>query len=98
YHGEKKAAEAQENFAKLFSRKETPTSVPSLHLSTGLITPVDLIIVSGVCKSKSEARRLVEQGGFDVDNVPAKDPTAPLDLKGGETIKIGKKRFFKVIL
>jgi tyrosyl-tRNA synthetase len=59
---------------------------------------VDLIVASGVFTSRSEARRLVEQGGFDVDNLPQRDPQVPLVLRGGEVIKVGKKRFFKVVL
>ena len=59
---------------------------------------MDLIVASGVFTSRSEARRLIEQGGFDVDNLPCRDPQVPLVLRGGEVIKVGKKRFFKVIL
>ena len=99
YHGEKAAAAAAEHFARLFSRRgEAPTDIPELALRSGRIAPVDLIVASGVLKSKSEARRLVEQGGFDVDNKPRKDPQIPLELRGGEVIKIGKKRFFKIVL
>jgi len=98
YHGEKAAHAAAENFAKTFSRREIPDAIPMLKINSGTILPVDLIVASGVFKSKSEARRLVEQGGFDVDNRPCRDLQSPLVLKGGEVIKVGKKRFFKVIL
>jgi tyrosyl-tRNA synthetase len=98
YHGEKKARAAAENFTKTFSRRETPDAVPTLKLKSGTILPVDLIVATGVFKSKSEARRLIEQGGFDVDNRPCRDPQSPLVLKGGEVLKVGKKRFFKVVL
>jgi tyrosyl-tRNA synthetase len=98
YHGEKAASAAAENFAKTFSRRETPDVIPTLKINTGTILPVDLIVASGVFNSRSEARRLVEQGGFDVDNRPCRDPQSPLVLKGGEVIKVGKKRFFKVVL
>lgn len=98
YHGEKKARAAAENFAKTFSRRETPDVIPALKIANGTILPVDLIIASGVFKSRGEARRLIEQGGFDVDNHPCRDPQSPLVLKGGEVIKVGKKRFFKVVL
>ena len=98
YHGEKKARTAAENFAKTFSRREIPDAIPTLKISSGTILPVDLIVVSGVFKSKSEARRLIQQGGFDVDNRPCRDLQSPLVLRGGEVIKVGKKRFFKVIL
>lgn len=99
YYGEKAARAAAEHFTDLFSRRgEMPTDIPGLTLKQGNISPVDLIIVSGVAKSKSAARRLVEQGGFDVNNHPWKDPQASLDLRGGEVVKIGKKRFFRVVL
>ena len=99
YHGEKAARAAAEHFANLFSRRgEMPTDIPGLKLKDGHISPADLIVVSGVVKSKSAARRLVEQGGFDVNNKQWRDPQASLDLQGGEVIKIGKKRFFKVVL
>jgi tyrosyl-tRNA synthetase len=98
YHGEKAAHEAAEKFTKMFSKKEIPDDIPKLKLESGNILPVDLIVASGVLKSKSEARRLIEQGGFDVDNHPHTDPHASLRLKGGEAIKIGKKRFFRVVL
>jgi tyrosyl-tRNA synthetase len=98
YHGEKAAHAAAENFAKTFSRREVPDVVPTLKIVNGTILPVDLIIASGVFKSRGEARRLIEQGGFDVDNRPYRDPQVPLVLRGGEVIKVGKKRFFKVIL
>lgn len=98
YHGEKKAHAAAENFTKTFSRRETPDVIPALKIASSTILPVDLIIASGVFKSRSEARRLIEQGGFDVDNRPCRDPQSPLVLKGGEVIKVGKKRFFKVVL
>ena len=98
YHGEKKAHAAAENFTKTFSRREVPDAIPALKVSNSTILPVDLIVASGVFTSRSEARRLVEQGGFDVDNLPHRDPQVPLVLKGGEVIKVGKKRFFKVVL
>jgi tyrosyl-tRNA synthetase len=98
YHGEKAARAAAENFVKAFSRREVPDVVPELKIQNGTILPVDLIIASGVFKSRSEARRLVEQGGFDVDNRPCRDLQSPLVLRGGEVIKVGKKRFFKVII
>jgi tyrosyl-tRNA synthetase len=98
YHGEKKALAAAEHFTKTFSRREIPDAIPTLKIQSGNIMPVDLIVASGVFNSKSEARRLIEQGGFDVDNRPWRDPQSALVLKGGEVIKVGKKRFFKVIL
>jgi tyrosyl-tRNA synthetase len=96
YHGERAARDAQENFAKLFSRKEVPDDVPELKLKKSGMTAVDVVIASGVAKSRGEARRLIEQGGFDLGGKTHKDPQSELTLRGGEVIKVGKKRFFKV--
>jgi tyrosyl-tRNA synthetase len=98
YHGEKKARAAAEHFTKTFSRKEIPDDIPTLKVRSNTLSATELVVASGVFNSRSEARRLVEQGGFDVDNSPHKDPQTPIILKGGEVLRIGKKRFFKVVL
>lgn len=97
YHGEKAALAAQEKFEKLFSKKEISDDVPALKLKKGEIAVLDILLAAGA-KSKGEARRLIEQGGFDIDGKTEKDPSATVILKGGEILKIGKKRFYKAIL
>jgi len=97
YHGEKAAAAAKENFAKIFSRKEMPDDLPGLKLKGKSLSALDIVIASGVTKSKSEARRLIEQGGFEFNRKATKNPQDMLKIEGGEAIRIGKKRFFRVI-
>lgn len=98
YYGEKAAKAAAEHFESIFSKREIPDTIPELKVKSNVILPVDLIMLSGVVSSKSEARRLVEQGAFDVGGTVRKDPKTPIELKGGETIRIGKRHFFRVIL
>ncbi|HVN26566.1 MAG TPA: tyrosine--tRNA ligase [Candidatus Paceibacterota bacterium] len=95
YHGAAAASSAREKFEKLFSKKEVPADVPELKLKKGAMTALDLVVAAGA-KSKSEGRRLIEQGAFDFNGKTEKDPGATLVLKGGELIKLGKHRFFKV--
>jgi tyrosyl-tRNA synthetase len=57
---------------------------------------IDIVMASGVLKSKGEAWRLVEQGGFEVAGNIIKVPTEILMLKNGDPVRIGKKRFFRV--
>lgn len=95
YHGEQVAREAQENFEKLFSKKEIPDDVPTLVIE-GETNALDVIIKSGVTESKSEARRLIEQGGLHINDIQEKDPKAELDLTDGDVIRIGKRHFFRV--
>jgi tyrosyl-tRNA synthetase len=95
YHGVQKAHEAQEKFEKLFSEKQISDDVPELRVKSGRISAVDLVCAAGA-KSKSEARRLIEQGGFDINEKTEKDPQVIIVIQGGEILKIGKHRFFKV--
>jgi tyrosyl-tRNA synthetase len=103
YHGEKEAAATQENFEKVFSKKEVPDELPVLKVraadrvsASGVVTALDIVLASGVATSKSEARRLIKQGGFELDGKVIKNPQEPLKIKGGEVVRIGKKRFFRL--
>ncbi len=95
YHGEKAGKAAREEWIKIFSKRETPENAPVLKVKTKNPTLMDLVVESGV-ESKSEARRLIDQGAVKIDEVTKKDPQERLNLKGNETIKIGKHRFFKL--
>jgi tyrosyl-tRNA synthetase len=58
----------------------------------------DVVAASGVTKSKSDAWRLVAQGGLDVAGRAVRDPNAMLTFAGGEMVRVGKKGFFRVEL
>lgn len=96
YHGEAKARAAREKFEKLFSRREMPENLPELKLPRKEILVLELVVASGVAKSKGEARRLIEQGGFEFDGRAIKDPLEKLRPAGGEVARIGKKAFFRL--
>ncbi|MGC9598879.1 MAG: tyrosine--tRNA ligase [Minisyncoccia bacterium] len=96
YHGEKQAAAAQEYFDRTFSKKEIPDDVPELKIKRAKILALDLVVASGVMKSKGEARRLIEQGGFEVGGKVIKNPQEELTLKGGEAVRVGKRHFIRI--
>ncbi len=96
YHGEKEAEVAEENFEKLFSKKEIPEDIPELTLRDAEISPVDLIILSGVAESKGEAKRLIEQGALEVGGRIERDIHATILAQDGEVVRIGKKYFARL--
>lgn len=96
YHGEAAAEKARENFEKVFSRREMPDDLPILKLKSKKLSALDLVDGSGVLKSKSEARRLIEQGGFEFDEKIIKNPLTIIAPRGGEAVRIGKKHFFRI--
>lgn len=96
YHDEKAARGAEEYFKKVFSKKEMPEDIPELKLE-GPLSAVDIVVASGAAKSKSEARRLIEQGGFEINQKSHAQPQEVVALRDGDVLRIGKRRFFRVI-
>jgi tyrosyl-tRNA synthetase len=95
YHGAAAAKKAQENFEKVFSRHEAPDEMPELKLKSKKITALEIVVASGVGKSRSDARRLIEGGGFEFDGATIKNPLEEITVRGGEVIRVGKKSFFR---
>ena len=96
FHGRSAAAGAEEGFRARFSRKEFPEDarrvpVASLRGKTELAAVV--AAVSEQFRSKSSARRLIEQGGLEINGEKANDPARRIDPDGEIRLKIGKKEF-----
>ena len=105
-HGEEEAKKAQESARALFAggaAAEMPTAERSdADLSDGSIDLLSIVQKSGLCASRSEARRNVEQGGVSVDGEIVKDIKAVYtkeQLSGeGIVVKRGKKNFRRVVV
>ncbi|MBC8042194.1 MAG: tyrosine--tRNA ligase [Rhizobacter sp.] len=97
YHSREAAEAAQESFDRLFIDKQTPTDIETHTVTTEKISLVDALVQFGGLASKSEARRLIEQGGVSVDEEKITDAKTELILSGGaKTVKAGKRKFFRV--
>ncbi len=97
YHTPAAARAAREDFIRVFSRGEAPARVPELRVAKPSVNILELLLEAGI-PSRSEARRLVEQGGIEIDDVLKRDPLEVVALRGGEVLKIGKHRFFKLLV
>ena len=105
-HGEEEAKKAQESARALFAggaAAEMPTAeLSDADLTDGSIDLLSIVQKSGLCASRSEARRNVEQGGVAVDGEVVKDIKAVYtkeQLSGeGIVVKRGKKNFRRVIV
>ena len=106
-HGEEEAEKAKSAAAALFS-SSAPVSkegMPSAKIAAADfengIGVLDLFTRSGLTSSNGEARRLVTQGGAEINGKKISDPKAVVttaDLDDGELLlKAGKKRFMRVI-
>lgn len=96
YHSEAEAWEAQDYFERTVQRKELPNEIPLVEVSGKAAVLADLMVHCGLTPSKSEARRLVEQGGVQVDGVRVLDPGQEIRLTDGMVLKAGKRKFVRV--
>jgi tyrosyl-tRNA synthetase len=105
-HGEAAAREAQEASRKLFGKGVVTDAVPTteigaLELENGIPAP-ELFQQVGLCRSRSEARRLIQQGGAHVNEVPVEDVDALVTAEhlsdGLILLRAGKKRYHRIVL
>ncbi len=95
YHGAEQAASAEEQFRRVFQREELPEDIPVLEVK-GAPKLADFLADHGLAKSRSEARRLIEQGGVRLDGVTLKDPAAAVSVQGDPVLQVGKRRFVRL--
>ncbi|MEK7575775.1 MAG: tyrosine--tRNA ligase [Patescibacteria group bacterium] len=95
YHGEKETDKAQENFIKIFQKKEIPDNISEIKTKKGKEL-LDIFIENKIISSKSEFRRLMKEGAIDVDGKNIKN--AHYVIEKEVIIKIGKKKFVKIII
>jgi tyrosyl-tRNA synthetase len=96
YHGKDEALTAAEEFDRVFKERGVPLDVPKYAVAGDEISIVDLLTRSNLCKSKSEARRLIEQGGVSIDNARVEDVN--LLVRPNErpsVVKAGKRAFLE---
>ncbi|MFC1802276.1 tyrosine--tRNA ligase, partial [Patescibacteria group bacterium] len=91
YHGEEKAKEAEENFKTQFQKGEIPEDVEEYNLSED-INILDLLVKLGFVKSKSEARRKIDEGAVKIDDEKVEDYDYLITAESkNKIIKLGRK-------
>jgi tyrosyl-tRNA synthetase len=97
FHGQTAADEARAGFEKVFSKREDPATAPALQVPGDSPTILELVVLSGVVESKSEARRLISQGGVSVGGSKVTNPQDKPKIKAGDILQVGKRHFFKLV-
>lgn len=102
FHGEKAAESAVQAFEKTFAKGGIPDEIMEIKLSKGLLglstaTLPDALLKAGIIESKSEWRRLIGEGAVKTaDEIKIDDPN--WKPSADTILKIGKRRFVKVIV
>ncbi len=101
-HGNESARQAEDEFTKVFQKREAPEEIKECSYSfqdfgaaDGGIDISKLLVAMGMAKSRSEANRLISQGGVSIDNQRLTASIAP--VQSGSLIKVGKHRFARIV-
>ncbi len=96
YYDEDSAEKAEAYFNNVVVGKGIPDDIPSYDLKLEDLI-VNVIYKSGILKSKGEARRMIKQGAVRLDEERINDIQATIIPKGEQILKVGKRRFLKVL-
>jgi len=100
YYSKKLARQAALEFNKIFREKKLPSQIEKISVSKKHIKIIDLLVKSSLAQSRSEARRLISQGGvkirFQDKFLPIKDWKEEIKIEKGMVIQVGKRKFRQI--
>ena len=96
YYDSETAEKAENYFNTVVVGKGIPDDIPTFKLESDDLI-VNVIFNAGILKSKGEVRRLIKQGAVKLNSKPIVDIKSTISSKGDQILKIGKRRFLKVI-
>jgi tyrosyl-tRNA synthetase len=95
YHGEESAFAAENHFNTIFSKKKIPDDMPEFSLESSMKL-TDVLTAAGLCKTNGEVKRLIKQNAISINEVKISEIDCM--VTDNAIIKVGKRRFLKVIL
>ncbi len=95
FHGREAADAAAEHFRRVFQERQLPLEIPVWELR-GPINIVDLIHAAGLTRSRSDARRLIQQGGVTLDGEPVASIEMVVEPREA-VLQVGKRRFLRLV-
>lgn len=97
YHSAHDAEQAAAHFARVFSQRDVPDDMPEITLPADeTLALLDILTTHSLASSRSEARRLIQQGGVSLDDVTCEDITVPTPTKA-TVLRVGKRKFLRLL-
>ena len=93
FYSKEKASQARQEFEKIFSKGDVPENIIEHKIATADEKIIDILLKNNLVASKSEARRLMAQGGLTMDGQRITDEQ--WQVKQG-IVKVGKRRFLRI--
>lgn len=97
YHGVRAAGKAEQEFNMVFKEKKMPSKIREVKIKGKKINILELLLKTKEVNSKSEAKRLILQKAIKIDKALKEDWREIVEIKKGSVIKIGKRKFVKII-
>ena len=96
YWGEKRARTVAVEFSKVFQEKKLPSQIKKVEIEEKKICLLDLLVKTKLATSKSEAKRLILQGGVKINGKREQNWQKIVKIKKGQILQVGKRKFVKV--
>ncbi|TAL37843.1 MAG: tyrosine--tRNA ligase, partial [Alphaproteobacteria bacterium] len=98
YHGESVAKGERDWFESAFSKKHVPDDLPVLPVVSPRLPCFDLVKITRPDKSKGDTRRLIKQGGVELNGEKVSDPDEILAVKTNDVLKVGKRHWYRIVI
>ena len=103
YYDEAAAKEAAKEFERVFKEGKLPDDMPEVEIKSdaledGEMWIVKLVAATGLVDSNSQARRMIKQGAVKIDDEKYDKINLDVEVKDGMIVRIGKRRFAKIVL
>ena len=96
YYDSSLASQAEQYFIDVFVKKVAPENVENIKVDVDTKI-VDFLFLKGFVKSKGECKRLIKQSAIKIDDSPITDIHYEIKPKMNVNIKIGKRKFIKIV-
>ena len=98
FYGDDAAAEAEAHFQQVFQQGDLPEDMPTYTLAQNAAPKVvDLLVDAGLVPSKSQARRLIAQGGVRLDGNKVESLDQVVDGTAAQVLQVGKRKFAQIV-
>ena len=97
YYSETEAEKTEEEFEKVFVKRELPEEIKEIRIREKKIWVVDLLVKAGLAISKNEAKRLISQGSVKINQKRIKDSDMDLLMDKEYIVQVGKRKFRRII-
>ncbi|MEC1752395.1 tyrosine--tRNA ligase [Bacillus mojavensis] len=97
YHGLEATEAAEQSFKTVFQENSLPEDIPAVNWKgEKTIAMIDLLVTLDLLSSKSEARRMIQNGGVRINGEKITDIHADAEIKENMIIQVGKRKFLKI--